>query len=291
MTKRAVYNEGMPRTSVIVGEAGSARWVSATRQIPPDLKPYIVDLNGYIEWGEGTVERREFAVPMIVVIFEFSPPLEIDLLGDSTKRVAHRGGFVAGPGTGFVDTRHYGYQEGVQVNMTPVGARLWFDVPMRELTGEMHAVSDVLPIGMHDMTERLHNLESWEARFDLVEAVMRERIAASTFQTDMVVWATERIVASGGRVRIGDVADRLGYSAKQLRVLFSEHVGIPPKLLAQIARFDRFAEFARSGRLPPLADLALELGYSDQAHMSREVKRFAGVPPSRMREVLLPFGA
>jgi len=48
--------------------------------------------------------------------------------------------------------------------------------------------------------------------------------------------------------------------------LFRDQVGIPPKLMARIVRFDRLVQRLRRGGPRVWADLALEFGYYDQAH-------------------------
>jgi AraC-like DNA-binding protein len=57
----------------------------------------------------------------------------------------------------------------------------------------------------------------------------------------------------------------------------SDAVGYGPKTLARILRFRRLQALAPA----PLAELALDAGYADQAHMTAEVTRLAGVPPVR----------
>ena len=62
---------------------------------------------------------------------------------------------------------------------------------------------------------------------------------------------------------------------------FREHVGLPPKALARILRFERAAERLRGGA--DLSDAALDSGYYDQAHFNRDFKAFAGVTPTEYR--------
>ena len=71
------------------------------------------------------------------------------------------------------------------------------------------------------------------------------------------------------------VADMVGLSARQLQRRSPAAFGYGPKLLAQILRFGRAAQLARSG--VPFATVAATAGYSDQAHLARDVKRLSGV--------------
>jgi len=62
--------------------------------------------------------------------------------------------------------------------------------------------------------------------------------------------------------------------------MFRDQVGIPPKLLARIVRFDRVVQHFRTGGGGDWSDLALELGFYDQAHLVRDVRHFTGLTPT-----------
>ena len=77
--------------------------------------------------------------------------------------------------------------------------------------------------------------------------------------------------------RVAAVASELGLSARQLQRVVGDAVGYGPKTLARVLRFRRLQTLTPA----PLVELALEAGYADQAHMTTEVTRLAGVPPVR----------
>lgn len=76
-------------------------------------------------------------------------------------------------------TEHDGFQSGLQLDLTPLGARLFFDVPMSDLTGRAVALDDLLPRRVRPLAGRLAELPDWDARFDRLDALLGERIAAS----------------------------------------------------------------------------------------------------------------
>jgi AraC-like DNA-binding protein len=101
-------------------------------------------------------------------------------------------------------------------------------------------------------------------------------IAARRAQPDPLVVAAAAAL-DRPQERVGELADRLAISERQLRRRFEAAVGYGPKTLARVLRFQRLL------RLPPapLVDLALSAGYADQAHMTAEVTRLAGRSPVR----------
>jgi AraC-like DNA-binding protein len=87
--------------------------------------------------------------------------------------------------------------------------------------------------------------------------------------------------ASGGRAPIERLASHAGLSRRQFERRFSEHVGLSPRLFGRIIRFQRAFRLlgTESG-----AAIAARCGFADQAHLVREVHRFAGVTPTLLAE-------
>jgi AraC-like DNA-binding protein len=91
--------------------------------------------------------------------------------------------------------------------------------------------------------------------------------------------------------RVAEVADDLGLSARQLQRRVAEAVGYGPKALARILRFRRLQTLAVRQPAEALVDLALDAGYADQAHMTAEVTRLAGLSPVRFLKDRTPTAA
>jgi AraC-like DNA-binding protein len=96
------------------------------------------------------------------------------------------------------------------------------------------------------------------------------------------------VVALGRpRARVGPVAAELGVSARQLHRRVSDAVGYGPKMLQRVLRFRRLQALPPG----PLVEIALDAGYADQAHMTAEVTRLAGVSPVRFLKDRTPTAA
>jgi AraC-like DNA-binding protein len=89
-----------------------------------------------------------------------------------------------------------------------------------------------------------------------------------------------------GRARPEGIARTVGMSRRQLGRLFQERIGLPPKSLARLGRFQRVLRVLDGNPRPSLAGVAARAGYFDQAHMSRDFRLFAGTTPARyLREL------
>lgn len=79
---------------------------------------------------------------------------------------------------------------------------------------------------------------------------------------------------------VDDVAAALDISGRHLRRLLLDDIGLPPKVYQQVLRLQRFLRSIDAGA--QLAAGAAAAGYADQPHLTRQVRRFCGVAPSRL---------
>jgi len=254
------------------------------------LRPFVRQLTGYTERTGVPVRRREFANPYVVVILELAPPVRVFELGDTERSARYPGGFAAGIGESFTLVEHDGLQSGIQLNLTSIGARRFFGVPASELTGRSVPLRDLLGPGYPLLHEELMELPDWDTRLQRFESVLAQRIAHADAPSPAVAWAVAHLEACGGVADIGALARELGYSRKHLIRLFHEHVGVPPKRLARILRFEGLVQHLR--RSEPGSEswtaLALRFGYYDQSHLIRDVRQFTGTTPTEARDLLVP---
>ena len=100
-----------------------------------------------------------------------------------------------------------------------------------------------------------------------------------------VRYAWRTLLATRGAVSVAELAEETGWSSRHLDNRFRSEIGLTPKAAARVIRFDRARRMLMhrvgSGAAPALADLAAAGGYYDQAHLAREFRGLAGVPPSR----------
>lgn len=95
--------------------------------------------------------------------------------------------------------------------------------------------------------------------------------------------AFDRIRADPDLTSVEELAERVGESLRALQRLFRDHVGLSPKRVIRRHRLQEAAVRLEAGTHVSLADLAVELGYSDQAHLTRDFKAMVGKTPADFR--------
>lgn len=165
---------------------------------------------------------------------------------------------VAGPATRAHVSTSGGAISGVRFRIGAAGAAL--GLPAAELLDVSVPLEDVWGAAAADrIAERATDVHE-------LAAAVAERGGA----TDSLV----RAAATGTSRRALGIGDR------QLRRRFLDAVGYGPKTLERILRFQRFLRLAQHDT--DLARLALDAGYADQAHLTRECARLAGLPPAQL---------
>lgn len=99
----------------------------------PGLGRYLKGYCGYEEGTDGSIRRLEVASSGVALIISFGPPVALVGPGEGSGASLPVTSFVAGPQTRYTIAVSPGWQHGVQVDLTPIGARRLFGVPMHEL--------------------------------------------------------------------------------------------------------------------------------------------------------------
>jgi len=225
----------------------------------------VTSYYGFAERTDGPLRRREGPGVDVVVIFTF----EEHWLIDGERHTS----FLAGLHKRQVTTEHPGRSLGMQVNLDPLAARALVGMPLHELAGRTVPLEDVL--GEPLLVERLAEARDWDTRFELLDVTLARRLEEARPSRE-VAWAWRRLRETHGRVRVGVLAEEFGWSRKRIIARFRDEVGLPPKAVARLLRFERARELA--GTLP-WAEVAFECGFSDQSHLIAEFRRVTGRTP------------
>lgn len=244
------------------------------------LDGLVTDIVGYCENRRGLAGEVEMASLVAPLIISFGEPFSI-ALGRAPSSNDRWSSFAAGLYAGPVVMDSTGAAACVQVNFTPQGAHRFFGFPMSELASRMVTLDDLGDGDIVRLREQLGAERDWDRRIDITERFVAARLRRAPGADAAVNFAYRHILASKGTVRMSRLARELGWSRKHLTARFHRELGLAPKSIARIARFQNVLAQARHARSIGWADIAMACGYADQAHLTREFLEMSGTTPSR----------
>jgi AraC-like DNA-binding protein len=266
------------------------RWELLRCQPDARLAPYVFEYQGYRESTAATVRRVEFALPAAVVIINFGPAWRLGD-GHAPGRMKRYGSFIAGMYSTYAVSENTGASHCLQFNLTPIGARRIFGIPMHALSERIVEFSDVMGHAGERLGTQLAEAADWEARFVLLDRFLLQRIDRSQPVSGAVRHAWNRLRDTHGAMPVATLADELGWSRKHLASKFGEDVGLGPKTIARLFRFRRVVDRSADDLASCWSDVALDSGYFDQAHLIRDFRQFAGMTPVEFRRSRLHDGS
>jgi len=275
-----------PRVTVRRHEGGDSRWESAERGPGPRLRGAVLAYQDYSEKAPTAMRRLEVPFAGVPVIISFGGSFRIE--DPRSRTVETLRNFAAGLTESWVIVESEDESRGMQINFTPIGARLFLGLPMAEITNRAVDLETLLGPTIRHLAERLLHTPGHEERFAILDDFIERRIAHAGEPSVPVVWAWNRLRATGGRAAVSDIAGELGYSHKHLISQFRDHLGLPPKTMSRILRFHRAVELIRGAGERRWSDIAYESGYYDQAHFNRDFREFSGRTPREFAARVLP---
>jgi AraC-like DNA-binding protein len=177
----------------------------------------------------------------------------------------------------------------IDLKLSPLGAYTLTGMPLSELTGACVALEEVFGPAGGELVTRVREAQDWNVRFDAVEAFLLTRLAQGPQPDPAVVRAWKRLRVSHGRIRVEALAAELGCSRRYLRDGFVRQVGLSPKTVGRLLRFQHVQERIRETPAR-WCDVAHHAGYADQSHLNREFRELAGITPSDFVSRLIPGG-
>ncbi len=246
-------------------------WAGHIRHPHPGLRPLVV--GEYLGFGGGDALSHPLLLPATAAI-----PVLITLVDPPHRPPAFLHGTHA----------EYAVQEGpcapgyIQLTLAPLGAYRLLGLPLSELGTSVLELEHVLGAAARRLLEQVRDSTTWTERFDAVDSFFLAALERGPRPAPEVARAYELLTrAETHQVRVADIAAEVGWSHQHLITRFTQQVGLTPKRVARIARFERIVATAAPGRTSDWGRIAAEYGYADQSHLIRDFRAFAGTTPAR----------
>jgi AraC-like DNA-binding protein len=165
------------------------------------------------------------------------------------------------------------------IRFLPAGINYFVKFPLHLIHNRIVEAAN-LPVGsMDQLADRVYEKKDFAERVKLSEFLLLKQLAKqNTTLHPALVRALHHILHNGGDISI-ETKTAEWISPRQLRRLFHEHIGCPPKLFARITRFQKTLYTMQYGKPAERTNSFYQHGYTDQAHFIREFKLLYGNTP------------
>lgn len=228
--------------------------------MPARLQP-AVECFWSLEPGEALPEYPVLPDGCVDIVYTPETAAGLQVVGTMTR--AHNYSLPAG-------TSHVG------VRFRPGMAVGFVRAPGSETTDQSVPLDELWGVQARRLAEQVAGTTSPQESIALLEANL-----VDDSQPGVVQRIAAYIVSRSGQVRVDDLAFDAAMSARQLRRLFLEQIGLSPKHFCRVIRFRHSLSHLPASRRGDWTQLALESGYYDQAHFIHEFREFSGYTPSQ----------
>lgn len=287
---------------VIEHRSELGQWRVTQRRADARLHAYV---HGYVAvegYRHEAVRERHLPSTEVALLINFGAPHRT-LTPETKPRTTFDDAWVVGLHNTYRLTEAVGVRRFMVVRFSPIGAHLFLRLPMDLIENQTVELAQFDPKLARLLRTRLAAAPKWETRFDAVDTLIAERVISMASEAEVVSAAWERLCDAHGRIELGLLASELQCSHRRLITQFRANVGLLPKTITRLLRFNRAVQLVnRLGRdvtIEPVsrpyielaktagsagarirwAEVAADCGYFDQSHFIKEFQRFSGLSP------------
>ena len=230
-----------------------------------DLEAYV-EHYWVVEWDlEGRAPERAETLPHPNVHMIFEPDGKSRIRGAShakfSRLLEDKGGVFA-------------------VKFTPGGFYPFVNIPVSRFSDTTTSIHKVFGSEGDELDRAILGQNTDVSRIDLIEDFLRAREPKVDGNVELVTKIVYAVAKDRDIIKVEDLVDRYGANKRTLQRMFATYVGVSPKWVIQRYRLHEAAEQLGAGVPVSQAQLALSLGYSDQAHFVRDFRALVGLSPA-----------
>jgi AraC-like DNA-binding protein len=160
--------------------------------------------------------------------------------------------------------------------------------PVPALVGQITPAKDVFGNKISGLIREMQGYES-EEKIEMARQYLQKEFSETDRATIASAPIGERIIAQNGIVSMSDLAKQFGVNSRQLERVFRTETGLSAKMFSRIIRFNQAKRMIENDVEISLSRLTYEMGYSDQAHFSRNFRELFDYSPADFKRRLKRF--
>jgi len=160
------------------------------------------------------------------------------------------------------------------------GAFPFFDFPISELNNKVQQVEPLLGRGIEETRKKIIEEKPVAKKFQLIENYLLSRIRKEYKYDSAFHKILDSLSENPDLLNVKALADKMKISQKHLISLFNKQVGLTPKSIIRIFRFQKVILELEKNKKVDWIQVATDCGYYDQAHFIKDFYNFSGIKPS-----------
>ena len=177
----------------------------------------------------------------------------------------------------------------IVVEFSPLGAYRFFPISLSDIKNQIHPLTDILGTVAKKLEQRISNVESVGGKLALLQQFLLKQFMQQA-EDSIFEYCIAKITSSKGKITIRELEKKTGYSSRWLNMKFKDKLGISPKNLSTIIRFNQYYNAVANNDEQSFMQNAFYDYYYDQSHFLKEFKRFTGLSHSGFENTTNDFG-
>jgi AraC-like DNA-binding protein len=178
----------------------------------------------------------------------------------------------------------------IGVELTPKGLYHFFNLSMHEITNRMVSFEELFGPQGARLQNRVGDAEDPQEKIVLLQTALTHLLQKNEKEYTLLDHTLDILAQTHGMIRVQELEAHIGYTRRYLDLLFKEHVGVSPKSLASILRFQEVYQVWMQQKSPTFFRNHWPAYYYDQSHFIKEFKRFTGFTPQQYTAIVNEFG-
>ncbi|MXQ52518.1 AraC family transcriptional regulator [Shimazuella alba] len=207
----------------------------------------------------------------------------VDIIVDRQSTSSWKAAFVEGLMTRFEVLSLSKYQSLFGIRFYPEAAHSILKFPASSFIGQHVFLEDIWGMEGLFMVEEILSIQAVSKIIEIVERKLNHLLALNNTSTNsLLLESMQYIYGFKGSISTLVLAEKLSFTERHMRRIFDRELGLSPKEMLGIVRFQSILQELYSGTSTNFTDIALKYGYYDQSHFIKNFKRYYGILPKQL---------
>lgn len=177
----------------------------------------------------------------------------------------------------------------IGVEFNPAGAYRFFRINLKSIAHQLYELTDILPTSAGQLEERLLECVTVDAKIRLLQQYLFSLYQAG--EPDQIFeYCVSQIEMSYGMIRVRELETRTGYSSRWLNRKIENLLGLNPKTLTSVIRFQKSYHAMIADPVSFFNRKDFYDYYHDESHFIKNFKRYTGFSPNKILQMKNDFG-